>query len=473
VPGLAVSIDIGSTWTKGALIDPEEPRLVARAAVPTTQDGLGRGVAAVRAELERAAPGSAAECFLSSSAKGGLRIGVVGLVPELTVQAARLAAASAGGKVVAVAGYKLARADLERFAAAACDIVLVAGGTDGGDESYVRHNLGALAAAALPDASGAEAAFVYAGNRALADEAAARLTAAGKRVIVVANLLPDLDRIDYAPCRRAIAELFLERIVEGRGLAALAAACRSPLRATPAAMFDLAALLADGRDGPALIVDLGGATTDVYSGPEAASAAGTVRRGLVEPPVKRTVEGDLGLRVSARHALEAALVWPPSGDSSSAEELAAWVAAVSAAPERLAASPAERRADARLATVCVGEALRRHAGRRRESYAPSGRVWLQTGKDLRGHRRLIGSGGYLAVYPGADLVRSALAGAAAAPNGDPAAGGEILLPDPDGLAYFRDADYRLPLAANLALSYPEAAKALALAGLRAEQGVPA
>jgi len=224
MPDFAISVDLGSTWTKGALIDLESARSLDRLAVATTVDDLARGFNQVNDALKKKArvldPGSEApELFLSSSAKGGLRVIAVGIVPELTLQAATLAAASAGAKIVGSFAYKLKSADLERMAALKPDIVLLAGGTEGGDESYVLHNARALALSTL------EAAIVYAGNGAVREDALAILSEGNKRCIGAENILPELDRLTPEGARAAIADLFIELIVDGRGLSTIASQC--------------------------------------------------------------------------------------------------------------------------------------------------------------------------------------------------------------------------------------------------------
>lgn len=464
---LAISVDIGSTWTKGILVDLGDARSLMRSEAPTTTDDLSRGFQAVWAPLaqegrRRGAPD--VETFLSSSAKGGLRIAAVGIVPELTLKAARLAAASAGGKVVATSSYRLKERDLEALAASAPDLILLAGGTDGGDESYVLGNAAALASSSLT------AAVVYAGNVDARDEALAILRGAGKSAVGVENLLPALDRLDYDGARKAIAELFLERIIEGRGLSAVRSRCSGEPRPTPAAVFDLVRALdaraLSGAEGGFLLVDMGGATTDVYSACVVfAGAADTVYRGIPEPRIKRSVEGDLGLRVSARNLLElcrpgAEAALGPDGGT----ELEAWVASVSAETGRLPRTERERVLDAYLASSCVGESIRRHAGVVEGVYTATGLVWVQTGKDLSRIGRAIGTGGALARAGSASLFRAAL-GIAPGQSDEPTARPRrALLPGKD-IRYWRDADYILPLAANLVEKHEAAATELALAGL--------
>src|SRR5512136_1322011 len=133
-PKLLLSVDIGSTYTKGGLfvLEGEELRLAGREVRPTTADDLGRVFSEVReAVLCRhancAAPADV-PVYWSSSARGGLKIAAVGLTPDLTLSVARMAATSAGGKVVRAFSYELAPEDLADLASVAPDIILLSGG---------------------------------------------------------------------------------------------------------------------------------------------------------------------------------------------------------------------------------------------------------------------------------------------------------------------------------------------------------
>ena len=171
-----LTIDIGSTWTKGAIVDLDgsAPRLLARASVPTTQHDLAEGFTRVRGALERGEDGApraeGATVRFSSSAKGGLAIAAVGLVPDLTLNVARMAAASAGGKVTDGFSYRLASDHVAAIAATHPDIVLLCGGTDGGNKKVIAHNAAMLARSG-PGVTN----IIVAGNKSAYDQVAALL----------------------------------------------------------------------------------------------------------------------------------------------------------------------------------------------------------------------------------------------------------------------------------------------------------
>ena len=166
---------------------------------------------------------------------------------------------------------------------------------------------------------------------------------------------------------------------------------------TPDVVLTAVELLAAGLGpdlpgaGDVVVVDVGGATTDVHSvvdvDPEQAALA---REVVAATAVTRTVEGDLGMRWSAvptvTAALEAGLV--DAGLMAAAEERRA-------DPGLVAAAPIEVRADLAIASAAVTLAVRRHAGRQRVVWSPGGRLVEREGRDLREVNLLIGSGGVL------------------------------------------------------------------------------
>lgn len=449
----SVGIDIGSTWTKGALFEQcgGELRLHCRAAHPTTVDDLSIGFSRVLAQLgispQQLAPGGTVELNYSSSAKGGLAVAALGLVPDITLETAKLAAHSAGAKLTQVFAYRLTRADIAMLETRQPDILLFAGGTDGGNADYVLRNARALAASSLG------CAIVYAGNRDLRDEVAGLL--AHKDFQAVDNLLPTLDAPQPEPAREALRAIFLRRIVKGKGLDRVVRIAGSQPVPTPYAMVDFTQAIRTHVPGwhEFMLVDIGGATTDVYSAHRESPTAGTVIRGLPEPDVKRTVEGDLGLRVCARTTWESARAELARHlEAADIERLHSHVERVSVEPARLSGDASEAAHDASLAGFCLAEACMRHAGRSHEVSTPDGLVQLQAGRDLRGVRRLIGSGGWLAHAQSFDPATWLSL------RRIDARGRQVLLPG--AAQYWRDADHLFPLLANVAQRRPaEAARA--------------
>lgn len=411
-------LDIGSTFTK-ALAVADTGRVLGWAQAATTAaDDVRWGVEAALAALTSQcglAPTDFDRRLACSSAAGGLSLVAVGLAPEFTAEAARQAALGAGAKVTDVFAGELTEADVAKLAARPPDLLLLCGGTDGGDERTVRHNATVLSQAHL------DTAIIYAGNRAVAPEVEHRLRAAGQDVTVVENVLPELYRLNVEPARAAIREVFLRRIIHAKGLDAVAACVDAPILPTPLAVLRAAERLAEGTEeepglGHLLVVDVGGATTDVHSvAEEPPLPPGWIRRGLPEPRLKRTVEGDLGLRVNAETLLQAAEKeetgkrgnWETANRASPScpflplpsLSLRHYAAQVSRQVDHVPNTEAEAAADMLLARVAVELAVQRHVGTVEELSTPAGRIFRQHGKDLSAVTAVVGTGGIFAHTP--------------------------------------------------------------------------
>lgn len=391
----ALLIDFGSTFTKLRAIDLDRRRIFGSGQGPSTiATDITIGMKAALADLEQriGALPQFRYRLASSSAAGGLRMVTIGLVRELTAEAARHAALGAGAKLVGTFAYRLTAADIEKLSALAPDILLLAGGTDGGNSEVVLHN-----AAALGN-SGLACPIVYAGNRTAADEARALL--AGKIVIVTENVMPEFNLLNIEPARAAIRQVFIDRIVHAKGIDRARAMFDSVLMPTPAAVLEGAKLLADGvngRDGlgPLLVVDPGGATTDVHSVANGEpSVPGVIPQGLPEPRVKRTVEGDLGMRHNAASIVEAAGVKHIAADARIDEaRITALLARIAHDVECLPQTVEEIALDQALARAAVKLAARRHCGAVETVYTVTGPVTVQHGKDLSNVNAVIGTGG--------------------------------------------------------------------------------
>lgn len=455
---LALLVDFGSTWTKVRAVDLESARVVGTAQGPSTvTTDVTAGLHAALARLREAI--GAVDRWRwrlgTSSAAGGLRMVTVGLVRELTAEAARRAALGAGARLVGSHAGRLTRGDLQALAAVPPDLLLLCGGTDGGNRDVIVHNARALAGAGL------HCPIVVAGNREAADEVAECLPQA----VIAGNVMPELNVLDTEPARTAIREVFMLRIVQAKGIAGARALLDDVLMPTPAAVLEAARLLADGLPddparpglGPLVVLDPGGATTDVHSiGEGEPTLPGMVRMGLPEPHAKRTVEGDLGMRHNAQGIVDEVGEAAFAAESGLApERVRELLAAVAADVERLPRSDAEHAFDQALGRGALRLAMRRHAGRTETVYTANGPAQVLHGKDLGGVRTVIGTGGVLvaAARPGA-LLAAALA--------DPARPNELL---PRRAICLVDRDYVLYGAGLLAAVEPRAAHDLARASL--------
>ncbi len=371
-----VCVDVGSTFTKAALVELDSGRLLGTASHRTTVDtDVMDGVDACRAAL--AAEG--AEVVACSSAGGGLRLAVVGYEREVTAEAGHRVGLSAGARVVHVASGPMATADVRDLAGARPDVVLLVGGTDGGNSEVLLHNADRLARSRL------RVPVVAAGNADSREEVVALLDGGARTVIGAPNVLPEIGRLAPGPARAAIREVFIRHVIGGKRLSRRADFPAMVRAATPDAVLSGVELLADGHEdvpgaGDVLVVDVGGATTDVYSVVTPQGEDAVLRKEVVEVMWRsRTVEGDLGMRWGAVGVVDAAVGERLLGAGEEAALRAAAEVRV-ADPSYLPSSGDERAVDARLAELAATVALRRHG---------------RGGKDLRDVRLVVGSGGVL------------------------------------------------------------------------------
>jgi uncharacterized protein (TIGR01319 family) len=437
-----VCVDVGSTFTKAAAVA-ASGALLATAQAPTTPhtdvlDGIAAAVEALGC-----GPVPDDSLLVCSSAGGGLRLGVVGQERVVSVEAGRRVALSAGARVVGTWAGPLAGAQLEELAAAAPDVVLLVGGTDGGDPEVLLHNAGVLGRwpFGVP--------VVVAGNAAVGEEAARLVRRRGRAVLRAGNVIPRIGELAADSARASIRELFITHVIGGKGLSRGARFPRLVRGATPDAVLagvEVVAEVARPGLGPGhadlLVVDVGGATTDVYSvlGDEAAGEAGEEVGAEVVGRTRsaRTVEGDLGVRWSAQDLVAAA-------DRERLDVAGLREAAARRATDVgfVASAEAEAAQDRALVTLAAVIAVRRHA-------RPGAGA-----RDLRSVGLVVGSGGVLR------HADPALARAAIRPIVEDRAGGWALPREPRLLV---DTDYLLAPIGLLALAgSSEQSRALATA----------
>ncbi|HEY7218031.1 MAG TPA: methylaspartate mutase accessory protein GlmL [Candidatus Binatia bacterium] len=409
---LAILIDFGSTFTKVTAVDLNSSQVIGRSQAPSTvrtdvQEGLLRALTNLheRGSVFDSAPQDlsvlAGKLVLaSSSAAGGLRIAVVGNVPGLTVEAANQAALGAGAKIVGSTAFRLAAERLGGIDALRPDMILLTGGVDGGDSETILHN------ARMLGESGLAVPIVVAGNQAAAQEASQVLQERGKEVRRVDNVMPKMGTLAVESAREEIRKLFMERITHAKGLDQVKEFVAVVLP-TPMAVLEGIRLGADGTAkedgwGDMLVVDVGGATTDVHSiGYGVPAGENVIAQGLAESYAKRTVEGDLGIRFNATTILHRVgldrLVADLREDFPAyvvtSSELGEYIQRVTEATETIPEEEWHAAVDALLARTAVDLAIARHVGRRERIVAREGEAWVHSGKDLRDTHTLIGTGG--------------------------------------------------------------------------------
>lgn len=331
----------------------------------------------------------AVDVLATSSAAGGLTMTVHGLVPDMTVRAAREAALGSGAVIRAVTAGKLRSSDIERCLAVRPRIVMVSGGVDHGERATALFNFEVLAKA-LPDIP-----ILYAGNVDNHDDIRRLAERFGTPLYITQNVYPTLDELNVAPAREVIQSMFESHIVDAPGMARIRDMVTGAIMPTPGAVMAMAEHLYDAL-GDLLVLDVGGATTDVHS-----VTWGSERfRPMItspEPFSKRSVEGDLGVFLNRAHVINAMTYQERSILPSTYEE------------ELLCIPDMPRTEDEiqlilPLIFTCAREALNRHAGQLVEHYTPRGRVQTVRGRDLSAVDTVLATGGALTRLPSAQAM---------------------------------------------------------------------
>jgi uncharacterized protein (TIGR01319 family) len=451
-------VDFGSTFTKVALVDPAAGGTVAQSQAPTTvhsdvMEGFRRALGAARVAVPDVEIG---DVIAASSAAGGLRVTAVGIVDDLTASAGRQAALNAGARVELTLAGRIGPSEVEMAEQAGSDILLFAGGTDGGQSERVLANARALASAPIGGR------VVVACNERIAAQVASLFEAAGKEVDVVGNVMPRMFELEIEPARTAIARLFVEHVIGGKGLSRDPTFRRIVQMPTPEAVLRATRLLAAGAGdvGPeheVAVIDVGGATTDVHSvTAEQRDATGIAGPMLPVLPVLRTVQGDLGVRWNASGVLEADGPWLAEALGVDLIELDELARRRTEEPSLVPCGSMQQEVDRALAGSCAAVALRRHVGEMVTYVRPNDTpTFAITGPDLRGVSLLIGTGGSLVhAGEGEETLRRALA----------RSGPRMLAPRAPRIAL--DDSYLLGAAGLLAERDPVLAARIAREGLR-------
>lgn len=393
-------IDFGSTYTKLTAVDIEGEEIIGTSKdLTTVNTDIMTGFNKAYEKLGKEVPMediNFTDKLACSSAAGGLKMIAIGLVPELTAEAAKRAALGAGARILGVYSYELTKGEMAEIKNRKPDIILLAGGTDGGNKDCIIHNA-ELIAEHIKDIP-----VVVAGNKNARDEIEDIFKANNVYYRATDNVMPRLNVLNVEPAREVIREIFMQKIVEAKGMKNAENYISGILMPTPAAVLKAARILADGSDkeegiGDLIVVDIGGATTDVHSISNGEpTKPGVTLRGLQEPYAKRTVEGDLGMRVSAVSLWEAATTkrikkFIPGTEYDIEERCRYLQSNVNILPQ----NAEEIEFDEALGMVATEMAMERHVGVIESVYTPMGIIYSQVGKDLLNTRYLIGTGGIL------------------------------------------------------------------------------
>jgi len=323
--------------------------------------------------------------YASSSAAGGLRMSVHGLVKEMTVKAANEAALGAGAVVKMVTAGILSKYDLDSLIKLNPNIIILSGGVDYGEKKTVINNAKFISEAPLFSP------IIYAGNIAAADEVEHILKNANKKVYVVDNVYPNIDELNVKPAREIIQKVFEEHIVKAPGMEKLRDMVDQAILPTPGAVMKISALLAE-EIGDLIVIDIGGATTDVHSITDGSPSIQQITISP-EPHSKRTVEGDLGVFYNAENVIK--IVDKKIFNEINIEDVDVFKSKVKQIPQ----TKKEEKYYEILGKVAAKKAVERHAGKIRQLFGPTGRKNVAKGRDLTATKYIIGTGGVLVRNP--------------------------------------------------------------------------
>lgn len=389
--------DLGSTYTKLTAVDIKLEKIIGTSIAFTTvntniNDGFNHALNELRQKIGKDVIFS--KSIACSSAAGGLKMAASGLVEELTTEAAKRVCLGAGAKVELVFSHNLTTNEVNQILEGSIDIILLAGGTDGGNSKTVIHNAHKIAE------SNIDVPIIFAGNKDAAEEVENILKTANKEYYICENVMPKLNKLNIEDAKNKIQNIFINKIIHAKGIQLIEKQIDGVIFPTPTAVLKAAELLSLGFAeesglGDLVLVDIGGATTDIYSMSDGLpKKLNTVVYGLEEPFAKRTVEGDLGMRYSASGVLDA-LSNSEKAIIKKQFDLENEVALRHENPEFLPVNEHDHLVETFIAKTCASTAFSRHVGTTKDIYTNFGIMSYQTGKDLTDVKYIIGTGGVI------------------------------------------------------------------------------
>lgn len=321
----------------------------------------------------------------TSSAAGGLRMTVHGLVYDMTVKAAKEAALGAGANIHLITAGKLSKVDMIKLDRIKPNIILIAGGVDYGERETALYNSELIAASDL------NIPVIYAGNIAVADDVKLIFESYSKEknLHIVPNVYPKIDILNIEPTREVIQDIFEKHITEAKGMEKIREMVNGPIIPTPGAVMKASKILKD-EIGDLVTIDVGGATTDIHSVTEGTEKVNKI---LVEPePVaKRTVEGDLGVFINKKNIVDIIKIEKLEKElNMSSEDIEKFTNSDIAIPQ----TEEHKRFIERLTKEAVIVSINRHAGGYRTYFGGKSDT-LAFGKDLTAVKWIVGTGGAL------------------------------------------------------------------------------
>jgi len=390
--------EIGSTTTVVNAfrnLTTENPEFVGQGQAPTTvlegdvNIGLENAVASLKHNLE--AESIEYNLMLAtSSAAGGLKMTVHGLVYDMTAKAAKEAALGAGANIHMITAGRLRRTDIQKISDIEPNIILLAGGVDYGERDTAIDNAEKIAAMKI------RVPVIYAGNIENHDEIKLIFKENDKEdlLYIVDNVYPKIDLLNVEPARKVIQDVFEEHIVHAPGMAHVRDMVTGPIIPTPGAVMEASKLLKE-HIGDLMTLDVGGATTDIHSVTEGNEEV-SLKLIAPEPVAKRTVEGDLGVFVNMKNIVEMITLEDLAKDLSKTDiQVNELIDTHVAIPK----TECQFKFVERLTKEAVEVSSKRHAGGYRDLFAGGGKKTYAEGKDLTDIKYIIGTGGALTRLP--------------------------------------------------------------------------
>ncbi len=382
----------------------------------------------------------------TSSAAGGLRMTVHGLVYDMTVRAAREAALGAGANLHQVTAGVMQEEDLEDLVDTNPNLILIAGGTDYGERHTALENAKRIRALDL------KVPVIYAGNVQNQSRIQKLFADSPAELYVVDNVYPRLDDLNIEPARKVIHDVFEKHIIHAPGMERVRTMVTGSIIPTPGAVMECARLLYE-IVGDLVVLDVGGATTDIHSVTEGSEEIASIQLSP-EPMAQRTVEGDLGVFVNAKN------MGKQIGYYNLEKEIGQDPAPIFENYKPIPDTPEQFKLTEALAWHAASDALERHCGRFRHTYGSNGRQTFAEGKDLTNVKYLVATGGALTRLPGRRAIMERLCHL-----ND---GGKLLFPKAQNLKLLEDKQYYMASLGVLSRYHKEAAIALLKQDLEVE-----
>lgn len=401
-----LAIDFGSTYTKLTAINLNDREIIASTkALTTVEIDVMQGFDKAYGELLDILDNKFGKNYIikyrnaCSSAAGGLKIVAVGLVPDLTTEATKIAALSAGARVIKTYAFALSDSDIEEIENLDYDILVLSGGTNGGNREYILKNARKIVESKIIKT------VIVAGNEYVQDEIKEIFKNSKFEFFMSENVMPVVNKVNAENLREIIREVFMKNIVKAKGMENVQKIVENIIMPTPAAVMKAAEILSDGTEnidgiGNVLVVDIGGATTDVHSIGKGLPKTNNIQlKGLEEPYSKRTVEGDLGMSYSSMALYEATTlnkIRAYLGRKESKISIKDSFKYREQNPNFIAEQEEDLLFNEMMAMICTEIATNRHAGVLECIYSPMGTIFSQSGKDLTDIKYIVGTGGIIA-----------------------------------------------------------------------------